>query len=339
MTPLTQPAQNVKEDEMSKKDKPKHLGRGLQSLLGTINTPTAPKIEPLNPIGMKTPPKIQDKVEISIKQDTASQKAIREIAVDQISPNPYQPRTQWDTEKLEELSESIKANGVIQPVIVRATAGGYELIAGERRCRATQLAGLKTIPALIRQATNEEMLEIALVENIHRADLNAIERAKAYQRYIESFKINQTQAAQRLGENRSVVANYLRLLDLPQEIKDMVSNNQLSMGHARTILSIPSDEMRKKLANKALAGRLSVREVEKMVRKYLQPDSDTEKTVKQKSSHITDLENKLKRQIGTKVNIDTRKDGQRGKITIEFYSLDDFDRISSMLGVNALDGE
>lgn len=315
----------------AKKEKPKHLGRGLKSLLGEMS------IDVESTEGISG---VKKELEISSQNPQNSQKKdsgpIKQLAVDQITPNPYQPRSQWDTAKLEELSQSISANGVIQPIIVRSTAGGYELIAGERRLRASQMAGLDKIPALVRQATDEQMLEIALVENIHRADLNAIERAKAYQKYIRSFNISQTEAAERLGENRSVVANYLRLLDLPDDIKFMISKDQLSMGHARAILALPGEELRRKIANKAMAGRLSVREVERLVRKQLQDEDKEIPKLKTKPSHIVDIESRIKRQVGTNVRIDMKKNSQQGKITIEFNSLDDFDRISQMLGVDAL---
>ncbi len=177
------------------------------------------------------------------------------------------------------------------------------------------------------------MLELALIENIHRKDLNPIERAKGYQKYIRTFSLTQAQAAQRLGEDRSVIANYLRLLDLPEEIKQMLIDGRLMMGHARAILSLPTDDLRRKLANRALAGRLSVREVERLVRKYIVSSSGEKKTVTFKPSHIIDLENQLSSELGTKVRIETRKNGQRGKIIIDFSSLDEFDRIAEKIGI------
>ncbi len=320
---------------VNKKEKPKHLGRGLKSLLGPMNLDDDQAAGNI--------PAIKNQLETVTPKPENMQKTadspIKNLLVDQITPNPYQPRTQWDTEKLEELAQSIRANGIIQPIIVRYTAGGYELIAGERRLRASQIAGLERIPALVKQATDEQMLEMALVENIHRADLNAIERAKAYHKYIQSFSISQTEAAERLGENRSVVANYMRLLDLPEDIKNMVASNKLSMGHARAILALPDEQAKRKIANKAMAGRLSVREVEKMVRKHLQGKTDDIPRLSSKSAHILDIENQIKRQVGTNVTIATKRNSDMGKITIEFYSLDDFDRISRMLGVDALAAE
>jgi ParB family chromosome partitioning protein len=265
--------------------------------------------------------------------DMDLQDSLRELDLESISPNPYQPRQVWDEQELSDLAESIRANGIIQPIIVRPSGTKFQIIAGERRFRAAYLAALKKIPALVRDASDKELLEWSLVENIHRVGLNPIERAKAYQDYISTFSLTQSQAAERLGEDRSVVSNYLRLLDLPQEIKQMLSDGQLSMGHARAILALPTDEIRRKLANRALVGRLSVREVERLVRKYITSNDQTKSNVRTKPPHILDLERKLSSQLATKVNIDTRKNGQRGRIIIEFYSLDEFDNITERIGL------
>ncbi len=311
-----------------KKEKQKHLGRGLESLLGPI---TSVREAYAN---RKSPDIVND---ANIPLDKELRESLKEINIDSISPNPYQARTVWDQQELEDLAQSIKENGVIQPIIVRPAAGGYELIAGERRFRASKLASLKTIPALVRQATDRQLLELALIENIHRTDLNPIERAKCYQGYLTTFSLTQAEAAQRLGEDRSVIANYLRLLDLPNEIKQMLAKRQLTMGHARAIIALPTDEMRRKLANRAMAGRLSVREVERLVRKYLTGKSEPKKTVIPKPAHIIDLEGKLCTQLGTKVTIETRKNCNRGKIIIEFHSLDEFDRITEKIGLETLE--
>ena len=305
-----------------KREKPRHLGRGLQSLMGPItmdNTETEQAL-PAAPNISNFPP------------DKELRDSLQKISVDSVSPNPYQARTVWNEDELSELTESIKANGIIQPIIVRPIGTGFQLIAGERRLRAAELASLRSVPALVRRATDEQLQEWALVENIHRVDLNPIERAKAYHEYINTFSLTQAEAAERLGEGRSVVANYIRLLDLPQEIKQMLAEGQLSMGHARAILALPTDELRRKLANRAMAGRLSVREVERLVRKYLAGTGQVKTTVRSKPPHILDIENKLSSQLGTKVNIETRKSGQRGKVVIEFYSLDEFDGILERIG-------
>ena len=315
-----------------KKEKPKHLGRGLQSLLGPITT-IIPDEKMQMPIEINPP---------NFSPDKELSKSLREISTDSILANPYQPRTSWDEQELQELAESIRLKGVIQPIVVRPAVrigmpdgrANFELIAGERRLRAARIAGLSAIPALVRAATDQELLELALIENINRTDLNPIERAKAYQNYINTFNLTQDEAANRLGQSRPVVANYLRLLDLPQEIQEMLTSGQLSMGHARAILSLPTDELRRKLANRAMAGRLSVREVERLVRRFLSISDKTRRPLPVKPPHILDLENRLTSELGTKVTIETRKSGQRGKIIIEFYSIEDFDRISERLGLS-----
>jgi ParB family chromosome partitioning protein len=180
------------------------------------------------------------------------------------------------------------------------------------------------------------MLALALIENIHRADLNPMERAGAYQKFLETFSLTQEQASQKLGEDRSVIANHIRLLSLPNEIKQMLTDGSLSMGHARAILALPTDDLRKKLANRALAGRLSVREVERLVRIALtQKDGTTAKAVIEKPAHIKDLEAKIRSRLGTNVKIIAGKKGSRGKIIIEYYSLDEFDSIAEKLGVSS----
>ena len=310
-----------------KREKPRHLGRGLQSLLSPI-TFGRTEANQMLPNPAMSP---------NFPSDKELRDSLHEINIDAISPNPYQARTVWDQQELADLAESIKANGVIQPIIVRPAGSGYQLIAGERRFRAARLASLATIPALVRAATDKQLLEWALVENIHRTDLNPIERAKAYQNYLSTFSLTQAEAATRLGEGRSVIANYLRLLDLPDEIKQMLAGGQLTMGHARAILGLPTDELRRKLANRALAGRLSVREVERLVRKYLRGSDETRTTARPKPAHILDLENKLSSLLSTKVSIETRKNGQRGRIIIEFYSLDEFDSIAERIGLASVE--
>jgi ParB family chromosome partitioning protein len=311
----------------AKKEKPKHLGRGLQSLLGPITSGHVEikSVPPTPAAAVNFPP------------DKELQNSLFQIDIEHITENPFQPRAKWDEQELSDLAESIKTNGVIQPIIVRRRDNKYQLIAGERRFRAAKMASLKTIPAIVRSATDEQLLELALVENIHRSDLNPIERAKAYQKYIKTFSLTQAETASRLGEDRSVVANYLRLLDLPAEIKQMLIDGQLSTGHARAILALPTDELRRKLANRAMAGRLSVREVERLVRRYLTTKEESQKQPKTKSAHLMELQRQLSKELGTKVSIDTRKNGQRGKITIEFYSLDDFDRITERLGISVVE--
>lgn len=306
-----------------KKEKPKHLGRGLASLLGPITPETSEANQTIHIVATDS----------NFPPDKELQDSLQQINIEAISPNPYQPRIVWDQQQLADLAESIKSNGVIQPIIVRPAGTGFQLIAGERRFRAAQLASLATIPALIRTASDEQLLELALIENIHRTNLNPIERANAYQNYLTTFSLTQNEAGQRLSENRSVIANYIRLLDLPDEIKQMLIDGQLTMGHARALLALPTDELRRKLANRAMVGRLSVREVERLVRRYLVGTRETKPAARYKPAHILDLESKLSSHLGTRVSIKTYKNGQRGKIVIEFFSLDEFDRITETIGL------
>lgn len=307
-----------------KKEKRPHLGRGLESLLGPMGDPkqNIPKIakEFASPA--------------SGTHHGKPQTPVRRLNLNSIQTNPYQPRTKWNDEQLKDLASSIRSSGVIQPIIVRATSGGYELIAGERRLRASKLAGELDIPAIVRNATDEQMLELALVENIHRADLNAIERAKAYHRFIESFSLTHAEAAEKLGQTRTVISNHLRLLDLPRDIQEMLLSGQLTMGHAKAILALPTDDLRRTLANRAMAGRLSVREVEKLVQRHSQTSPEKVKSKRAIPPYLADLEKRFSEALGTKVRIDTRKNGQRGRVMIDFYSIEEFESISIKLGLN-----
>lgn len=311
----------------TKKEKPKHLGRGLQSLLGPIR----------NTEKSETQEVTMTNIEANFPSDKELQNSLREIKVGSITANPYQPRKVWDENELSELAESIRVNGIIQPIIVRPVGSKFELIAGERRLKAAESIGLQTIPAMVRKATDEQMLELALIENIHRTDLNPVERAQAYRNYLKTFSLTQAEAADRLGESRSVVANYMRLLDLPEYIQKMLAGGSISMGHAKALLSLPTDEERRKLVNRALAGRLSVRDLERMVRKQAGELKELTKRLSYKPPHIVDLEKKLTQHLGTKVIVDAKRGGHRGKIVIEFYSLDDFQRITEQIGVESLE--
>ncbi|NLH15676.1 MAG: ParB/RepB/Spo0J family partition protein [Phycisphaerae bacterium] len=309
------------------KEKRPHLGRGLEALLGPIVEQS--ELEPTPPIGDARP---------TFPPDKEAKEAASNIPIDKIKPNPYQPRSFWNEEELKSLADSIKLNGLLQPILVRRIGDEYQIIAGERRYRAAKLAGLTSIQVLNRPATDQQMLELALVENIHRADLNPIERATAYQNFISSFSLTHAEAAERLGQDRSVITNYLRLLDLPLEIKQMLVDHQLSMGHARAILAIPNDDLRRKIANRAMAGHLSVREVERIVRRYANGEISKKKVQDTtKSPHISDLEKRLQEVLGTKVQIRSNQKSHRGRIIIDFYSIDEFERIANKMGLVSTD--
>lgn len=250
---------------------------------------------------------------------------IVDIPVSDIHPNPSQPRKDFDDAALGELAESIARSGVLQPIIVRADDKGYELIAGERRWRAATHAGLATVPAILRAASDSESLELALIENIQRQNLNPIEQAKAYKDLIERFALTQDEAAARLGKKRSTIANILRLLDLPQDIQDAVSRGTLSMGHARALLGLPDRAEQRRLAARVGRDDLSVRQIEKLVNERLQGPR-RQPPAKPKPAHIDDLEGKLRTALGTRVAIVQGKTGT-GKIIIDFFSDDDFQRV------------
>ncbi len=247
---------------------------------------------------------------------------ITEIELDRIVPNEYQPRKTFDDEKLHELASSIREQGVIQPVIVHRAGSGYALIAGERRWRASRLAGLKTIPALVKEATKRELLEMALIENIQREDLNPLESAEAYKRLQDEFKLTQEDLAKRVGKERSTVTNFLRLLNLPKELRHDIAAGNLSMGHAKALLSL--ERVRDQLQAAALIVKkgLSVREAEMLASRLKNPPKEK----KARMGHeLKAVEEKLKKALGTKVSIATKAKG--GRIVIDYYSNEELDRI------------
>ncbi len=260
--------------------------------------------------------------------ETEDQK-VQELPLDAIMPNPEQPRKDFDEQALEELAESIKQKGVLQPIILRKDlSGGYIIVAGERRWRAAKMAGLKKIPAIVMDINKEESIEVALVENIQRDDLGALEMAEAFQRLIEEFGYTQEALASRIGKDRATVANYLRLLNLPQQVKDILRKGQLSMGHARALLSLPTKTLQIEVARKVLARGLSVRQTEALCRELQKKDKKAKRR-SQKDPNIQALEDKLRQSLGTKVTLKHR--GKKGKIEIEYYSLEELDRLIEIL--------
>ena len=298
----------------------KRLGRGLNSLLSSTRMQEMEE----NTTVTITPVPVSETSNVSIDK-------IMELSVEKIQKNPHQPRQNWDEAKLLDLSESIKTSGVIQPVLVRQMGQGYQLIAGERRLRATRLAGKDKIPAIVKQVSEEQVIEWALIENLHRADLNPLERARAYQHYLNNFSMTQQEAAVRLSEDRSTIANYIRLLELPAEIQKMLTEGSLSMGHARAILSVTDNKKKMELAEMVKRKNISVRELERKIH-TINKNGDEKKPKEEKSANVLELEREFTRNVGTKVTIKTvGKRKQRGKIIIEYYSLDDFDRIKEKL--------
>ncbi len=251
--------------------------------------------------------------------------------VDAIRVNPYQPRRKFSETDLQSLAASIKANGIIQPLVVRSAPEGYELIVGERRWRACQMAGLKQVPVVVRDVSALEMLEMALVENIQREDLNPLEKAEAYQRLMDEFDLTQEQVAGRVGQRRSTVANFLRLRSLPKDIQDDIVNNTLSMGHARALLGAETQTQQKAVWRQVVSKGLSVRATEDLVKKLTKSKETPRKPAEASSEdiYLKNLADELARSLGTKVHI-LRK-GQRGRLEIEFYGNDDLDRLISLL--------
>lgn len=254
-----------------------------------------------------------------------------EVDIDLIEPNPDQPRYHFNETKLEELAQSIKVNGLVQPILLRRVASGrYQIVAGERRWRAAQRAGLHKVNAVIRSIPDAKLLELALIENIQRAELNPIEEALAYQRLIQTLGLTQDEVAQRVGKDRSSIANYLRLLKLPSQIQKMLEDEQLSMGHARALLGLESEADQLKLAEEIIAGKLSVRDTEQAVKRAIAGASIRESsTPPQNDANIRAAELKLKRFLGTPVKINQSQNG--GKIEIEFGSMSELDRIYSII--------
>jgi ParB family chromosome partitioning protein len=234
---------------------------------------------------------------------------------------------------LEELAKSIKANGVVQPLLLRRKGSRFELIAGERRWRAAQLAGLTMIPVVLKDVSDDQVLEIALIENIQREDLNPIEEARAYKKLIETLGLTQETVAERVGRDRSYVTNYLRLLRLPEDLQDLVQAGRLSTGHARTLLALEQVDLQRRTARKIIEQDLSVRATEKMVRLLVEPGSPRAKTTSahEKDANVRAAETKLRRLFGTQVRIIQAKTGESGKIEFEFYNQGDLDRVYSLL--------
>ncbi|HUJ49619.1 MAG TPA: ParB/RepB/Spo0J family partition protein [Bryobacteraceae bacterium] len=281
----------------------KVLGKGLSALLASKPAARLPVTEPARePQGPR----------------------VVSIPITQIAPNPLQPRTVFDATRLQELANSIETNGIIQPILVRRHAGQYELIAGERRLRAAKLAGLSEVPAIVQDFADERVLEIALIENIQREDLNPIETAQALDRLSREMSLSHEEIANRTGKDRTTITNMIRLLRLPGSVQLLVAERRLSMGHARAILGLTSPELQTQVAEKSAAQGFSVRQVERLVKKMNEPREPTEKPLQDPNirAAVGELENAL----GTRVRI-VEKTDQRGRIEIEYYSQEELQRV------------
>jgi ParB family chromosome partitioning protein len=255
-----------------------------------------------------------------------------EIPIDLIDPSALQPRFVFDDAKLDELAQSITANGVVQPLLVRRKGARYELIAGERRWRAAQRAGLSRIPAVIRNVTDDKVLELALIENIQREDLNPIEEARAYKKLIETLGLTQETVAERVGRDRSYVTNYLRLLKLPDDLQELLQSGRLSTGHCRALLGAEQVDVQRRLARKIIEQDLSVRATERLVKQSTEvPAARVKKVATEGDANVRAAESKLRRKFGTQVRIVLAQGGETGRIEIEFYNHGDLDRLYGML--------
>ncbi len=287
----------------------RRLGKGLDALIATTSTTSENKIK-------------------------AKNSNIEEIEINLIEANPYQPRNNFAKDELKELSESIAEHGLLQPIIVRPKGDNYQIIAGERRYRAIKMLKLDKVKAIISKFDDQQMMELALIENLQREDLNPIEEAEAYQQLITKLNFTQSETAKRVGKSRSAIANSLRLLKLPNRIKNNVSRGTLSMGHARALLSIDNLELQEEIHQQIIDKELTVRETEKLIREINKDQNKSEKDktkkVKRKDPNIIFVEDKLRDILGTQVEI--KVGNKKGKIVIEYYSNQDLNRIIEQLG-------
>ena len=304
------------------------LGRGLSALLGggaAGAKPAPASVPPAAATAIAPPPEPGERV--------------RPVAVARVRPCAFQPRKDFAEEALRELADSIRAQGILSPLIVRARGDGYELIAGERRWRAAQLAGLKEVPIIVREADDRAVLELALIENLQRENLNPIEEALGYAQLIEQFQLTQEVAAVKVGKSRAVVANALRLLKLAPELQAFLRHGQLSVGHAKVILGLPAHAEQKLAAERVLKDGLNVRQTEDLVARLQQSSTQAPaksaagKAAAPRDVHVASLESKLQERFGTKVAVRYRKG--KGAVEIRFFNDDDLDRILQIAGVSA----
>ena len=294
--------------------KKKGLGKGLDSLI------------PDN----KSMKSVTSEKTVESKEDAAAKSGVQVMKINEVEPNRDQPRKNFDEDALLELSDSIKQFGVLQPLLVRKRKDYYEIIAGERRWRAAKLAGVKEVPVIEKEYTDQEILEIGLIENIQRENLNPIEEAIAYKRLLEEFNLKQDEVAERVSKSRTAVTNSMRLLKLSDKVQQMIIDDMISTGHARALLAIDDPELQYTLANKIFDEKLSVRETEKLVKEIKNPKKPKEKKPVANSFIYQDLKEKMKSVFGTKVSIASKGKG-KGKIEIEYYSDDELEHLFDMM--------
>lgn len=294
---------------------------------------TAVSLRKIEKVSEKTEETVKSASSFAVKpeQEELAQTEL-ELKVSEIEPNQDQPRKAFDQEQLEELADSIRKYGVLQPLLVQKKGESYEIIAGERRWRAAKLAGLKTIPVVIREYSPQQAMEIALIENVQREDLNPIEEARAYQRLMQEFSLKQEEIAERVSKNRTTITNSMRLLNLAPEVQQMLVEGRIASGHARALLAVADPYQQLELAKKVEAERMSVREVEKAVKLLGKEKKEKKKSQVDEAVELVfqDMENRMKTVMGTKVNI-SRKDKSKGKIEIEYYSEAELERLVELI--------
>ena len=292
------------------------LGKGLDSLIPN-------KTE-------KSSKPAEKKAEVKKNDENPTGSGEILVKINQVEPNRDQPRKDFDEDSLMELADSIKQFGVLQPLIVQKKKDYYEIIAGERRWRAAKLAGIKEIPVIIKEYTNQEIVEISLIENIQRENLNPIEEAMAYKRLLEEFSLKQDEVAERVSKSRTAVTNSMRLLKLSERVQQMIVDDMISTGHARALLAIDDEEQQYALANKIFDEKLSVRETEKLVKALKNPKKETKKKKEEHTFVYQNIEEHMKNIIGTKVSVNPKSNG-KGKIEIEYYSEEELERIYDLI--------
>lgn len=302
---------------MAIKDRPR-LGKGLKSLISTqsVVTVKVPEASANTPLS-----------------ELPAGEALAQLPIGLIDPNPYQPRENVDPISLRELAASIEVSGLLQPIVVKPVGDRYQLIAGHRRTEAARLAGFPTISAIVRGGTERDQAELALIENIQRSDLNPIERARAYRKLTEHFSLTHAELAEKLGEDRTTITNFLRLLELNPGVQDLVARGLLSAGHAKVLAGLADPALQDTYANRCVAEGLSVRKLEELI--ALPPSANTQtvdvashaRTLVAKSAHIVEVEEELSRKLGTRVRILPAAKKNTGKLVIQYFSLDEFDRI------------
>ena len=298
------------------------LGKGLDSLIPDKTSNKSTRSVEKKPAAMKTKEGVKETI-----QEVSGE---RYLKINEVEPNKDQPRKDFDEDALLELADSIKQFGILQPLLVQKKNGYYEIIAGERRWRAAKLAGVKEVPVVIKNYTDQEIVEISLIENIQRENLNPIEEAMAFKRLLEEFHLKQDEVAERVSKSRTAVTNSMRLLKLSSRVQQMVIDDMITTGHARALLAIDDEEQQYIIASKIFDEKLSVRDTEKLVKALKTPKKEKEKEIVEHKFVYDDIEEKMKNVMGTKVNIHAKANG-KGKIEIEYYSDDELERIYDMI--------